>query len=71
MVEKKLNTKQKAAVSAVERVLLARRSGNLKREQSEYEKFEKLCEKYNLDPYDTMNTAKSYIRAKTINSKGL
>ena len=71
MPEKELNTKQKAVVNAAKRVLLARKSGNIKREQNEHEKFEKLCKKYNLDPYDTMTDARRYIRTKTVNSQGL
>jgi uncharacterized protein YigA (DUF484 family) len=58
-------------LSLVKEMKLARRSGNIKKEQSAYEKLEKHCEKNKMDFDDAMEWGLKELREHSVNAHGL
>ena len=72
MPEKKVasNAVRNKTIKLTENMLLARRTGNLKKEQSELEKMKAFCEKENIDYKDAFDFGKSWLKKNKISPCG-
>ncbi len=59
-------TQQKQVLKLVSNLLTAKRNGNIKREQSEYEKLYSWCEKNHYDIESTIKVCTDYLKRNNI-----
>lgn len=55
---------KKKIINIVENILLARRNGNIKREQHYYNLFMEFCEKHNINQENAFEGAKNHLKTR-------
>lgn len=64
-------TLQNQILKVVKDMLLARRNGNINREQVAYDKLTQICEKHHMDYAETLDKARAHLRKTDVSAHGV